>query len=100
MTQRYLLLGKMSSAHRASLIFHNGKDEPRHRASLIFRNGKDISRFGIQIKLWRFGLFGTQKLYTSHVRRYIYADRLALDWPLLVYIACDILLGRISSNND
>jgi hypothetical protein len=23
---------------------------------------------------------------------------LALDWPLLVYIACDILLGRISSN--
>jgi hypothetical protein len=59
-----------------------------------FTTAENISRFGTQIKLSRFGSFSTQKLYTSHQNFVIYMRTiLALDWPLLVYIACDILLG-------
>jgi hypothetical protein len=44
--------------------------------------------------LSRFGSFSSQKLYTFHQNFVIYMRTiLALDWPLLVYIACDILLG-------
>jgi hypothetical protein len=42
------------------------------QASLIFHNGRNISRIGTQIKLSRFGLLGTQKLYTSHQNIVIY----------------------------
>jgi hypothetical protein len=59
-----------------------------------FATAENISRIGTQIKLSRFGSFSTQKLYTSHQNFVIYMRTiLALDWPLLVYIACDILLG-------
>jgi hypothetical protein len=67
------------------------QDEPSNWASLIFHNSRKISRFGTQIKLSRFGFCSTQKLYTSHQNFVIYMrTALALDWPLLVYIACDI----------
>jgi hypothetical protein len=78
-TALYLLLGKMS---------------PQTGPRWSFTTAENISRFGTQIKLSRFGYFSTQKLYTSHQNFVIYMQTiLALDWPLLVYIVCDILLG-------
>jgi hypothetical protein len=75
------------------------QDEPCTQGLVDLSQRQNISRFGTQIKLSRFGSFSTQKLYTSHQNIVIYMRTiLALDWPLLVYIACDILLGRISSN--